>query len=365
METGMSSSHSKMTSQARRWWLLLPVVLILSIAGAALWMLHARHTPPAPIVPSQSYSEALEIAHDGKPGAARVLYQQLGRSDLSDIRRAGLLAELANYPSPQALKLAKADLTSDTQVTRQAAVDAVVGLAPRERRAQLLGPLLDSSESSIRFLAVRGLLDLSPDELGLFFEPLRDAVREYQADLASQPPTGQSLLQLAALYHHDAEWQRALDSAREAQRLEPRNLEAILAQLVPLERLGQGDTAQRLLGELLERHPESSLLQHTLGQWLLGHEQQEYALLALARAVELEPDNAPYRYDLAVALHDLGQQEPAQRQLQDLLQRWPAYRRGRVLLINYWKESGQLQNVQVLLAELEQQNPDDPALQAP
>jgi hypothetical protein len=34
------------------------------------------------------------------------------------------------------------------------------------------------------------------------------------------------------------------------------------------------------------------------------------------------------------------------------------------LLIQYWKESGQLQNVQVLLAELEQQNPDDPVVQA-
>jgi len=34
-----------------------------------------------------------------------------------------------------------------------------------------------------------------------------------------------------------------------------------------------------------------------------------------------------------------------------------------VLLISYWKENGQLQKVQVLQAELEQQNPDDPELQ--
>jgi hypothetical protein len=46
-----------------------------------------------------------------------------------------------------------------------------------------------------------------------------------------------------------------------------------------------------------------------------------------------------------------------------VLSQQPANRRARVLLIQYWKESGQLQNVQVLLAELEQQNPDDPALQ--
>ncbi|MNF13946.1 hypothetical protein D3C80_2159630 [compost metagenome] len=55
--------------------------------------------------------------------------------------------------------------------------------------------------------------------------------------------------------------------------------------------------------------------------------------------------------------------EAAQKQLQEIVQRYPADRKARVLLINYWKETGQLQNVQVLLAQLEQLNPDDPALQ--
>ena len=79
--------------------------------------------------------------------------------------------------------------------------------------------------------------------------------------------------------------------------------------------------------------------------------------------MELEPDNSDYRYKLAVALHDLEQLEAAQRQLEELLQRQPANRKARILLIRYWKETGQLQNVQVLLAQLEQMNPDDPALQ--
>jgi thioredoxin-like negative regulator of GroEL len=62
-------------------------------------------------------------------------------------------------------------------------------------------------------------------------------------------------------------------------------------------------------------------------------------------------------------LHDLDQREAAQKQLEEIVQRHPANRDARVLLIRYWQESGQLQKVQVLLAELEQQNPDDPALQ--
>ncbi|MNZ99793.1 Beta-barrel assembly-enhancing protease [compost metagenome] len=97
--------------------------------------------------------------------------------------------------------------------------------------------------------------------------------------------------------------------------------------------------------------------------WLLHHGQNEFALLGLSRAVELEPNNKQYRYDLATTLHEEQELEAAQKQLQEIVQRHPADRKARVLLINYWKESGQLQNVQVLLAQLEQMNPDDPALQ--
>jgi thioredoxin-like negative regulator of GroEL len=79
--------------------------------------------------------------------------------------------------------------------------------------------------------------------------------------------------------------------------------------------------------------------------------------------VELEPNNQDYRYDLATTLHAQQELEAAQRQLEEIIQRNPANRKARVLLVNYWKETGQLQNVQVLLAQLEQQNPDDPALQ--
>jgi cytochrome c-type biogenesis protein CcmH/NrfG len=45
--------------------------------------------------------------------------------------------------------------------------------------------------------------------------------------------------------------------------------------------------------------------------WLLHHAEAPYALLGLSKAVELEPDNKDYRYDLATTLH--AQLEAAQR----------------------------------------------------
>ncbi|GGJ11031.1 hypothetical protein GCM10009085_01300 [Pseudomonas avellanae] len=119
-----------------------------------------------PVKLSHTYAQALEQAHDGKPGAARVLYQQLARTDLSDEQRITLLAELSDYPSPQALKLLDAGLGNASDQVRKAAIDASVKLVSNSQRSLLLGPLLDDPEQSVRFHATRALLGLSPDELG-------------------------------------------------------------------------------------------------------------------------------------------------------------------------------------------------------
>ncbi len=86
------------------------------------------------------------------------------------------------------------------------------------------------------------------------------------------------------------------------------------------------------------------------------------ATRAFAEAVRLEPSNKVYDYSYAVALHDSGQLEAACHRLEALLERDPANREARLALISYWREAGQIQKVQALLAELEQQNPDDPEL---
>jgi tetratricopeptide (TPR) repeat protein len=361
-KTPTPGSLSALTRRPQ-WRIALAVALLLGVLIGG-WLIHrAWNAAPTVAPPSHNYAEALELAHNGKPGAARVLYQQLGRTDLSDIRRAGLLTELANYPSPQALKLLKAELRQPQALSQQAAIDAISAMVPAAQLSLLFGPLLEDPDQTVRFSAAKALLGLTPDDVGLYFGPLQVVAEELETALAAQPPNGESQIQLARLYMITGARQKAVDALTLALTLEPDNLQAGLAQVDLLDQQGQADRSRQQLAQLLQKHPHASLLQHALGQWLLRHGQHEYALLALAKAVELEPENTDYRYDLAVALHDLEQLEPAQRQLEDILQRQPANRRARVLLIHYWKESGQLQKVQVLLAELEQQNPDDPVLQ--
>ncbi|WP_277961777.1 tetratricopeptide repeat protein [Pseudomonas sp. RIT-To-2] len=342
--------------------LLLSALLIVAL-GVAWHLLRPAPTPASPEL-RHSYSKALDQAHNGKPGAARVLYQQLARTDLSPVRRISLLAELPNYPSPQALKLIKADLKEDQNLlVRHGAIDAVSHLVPDAQRSLLLGPLLDDDDEDIRFHVARALLGLSPDDLGLYFARLNAVLDDYVQALISAPDDADGQLELAKIYLYNDDYTQALATLAHAHELVPGDLETVAVQVRVLEKQGQNDASRQLLAEQLIAHPDSALLQHELGQWLIRHGQGEYALLALARASELEPDNSDYRYNLAVTLHQMDQVEAAQRQLDEILRRQPANRKARVLLIEYWKQTGQLQNVQVLLAELEQQNPDDPALQ--
>jgi cytochrome c-type biogenesis protein CcmH/NrfG len=325
------------------------VALALAVFMALAWHLgKPLPTPPSATV-QYSYGLALENAHDGKPGAARLLYQQLARTDLAPEQQVGLLAELPNYPSTHALKLA---------------IDCLLTLVPAAQRSLLLGPLLNDNDQAIRWHATRALLDLSPDQLGLYYAELEKALDAYARVLQGQPDAPDALLQLARLYLRDQDYAQADAALKRLHELQPENPALIPLRMQVLEGQHLPDQAREVLAEPLRRDPQSALLQTELGHWLLRHGAPEYALLALARAVELAPDNPDYRYDLAVALHGLDQLQAAQHQLDELLRRDPANRRARVLLVQYWKESGQLQNVQVLLAELEQQNPDDPVVQA-
>ncbi|WP_339532458.1 tetratricopeptide repeat protein [Pseudomonas mucidolens] len=348
-------------SKSRRYAIVGLCTLLFTVLLSWYFTRTSQEVVPQAI--AHGYSKALKQARHGEPGAARVLYQQLARPDLSPPRRVALHAELPNYPSPQALKLADKDLINNAPLVRQAAIRSIVGLVPSGQRTLLLGPLLEDPEQSVRFAAANALLGLSPDTLGLYFGPLQRVLDEFEKQLKSQPETSEGWIQLARVYIHNARLAEAQSALQQALRLEPDNLPAVVAQIELLDKQGKVDDSRQLLANQLRAHPDSAYLQHALGMWLLHHGEREYALLGLSKAVELDPDNQDLRYDLATTLYAQQEVEAAQRQLEEIVQRHPQNRKARVLLIHYWKESGQLQNVQVLLAQLEQQNPDDPALQ--
>lgn len=249
-------------SKSRRYSIIGLCALLLIVL--VTWFFSRSSPVAVPPAIAHGYSKALKQARNGEPGAARVLYQQLGRPDLSPERRAALHAELPNYPSPQALKLADKDLADESPLVREAAIHSIVGLVPSGQRTLLLGPVLDDPEQDVRFAAANALLGLSPDTLGLYFGPLQQVLDEFVKKLKGQPETAEGWIQLARLYIHSAVLPEAQNALEQAMRMQPDNLQAVVAQIELLDKQGKTDESRQLLARQLAAHPESAYLQHAL-----------------------------------------------------------------------------------------------------
>lgn len=313
-------------------------------------------------VDAPRYDESLWLIRNGRPGASRALYQQLASRDLPAIRRATLLAELPTYPSERALNAAARDLNHPAPQVREAAARAVGALVPPEQRRNLLAPLLNDPVRAVRIAAAHELLGMRATGLGNYEKSWSKAIAEYEAALLSRQDRAEANLNLALLYQANGRADAVETRLRTALQRDPDYMPALVALVQWLDGNFRWEEGRALLEQALGAHPQSALLQHANGVLLVRKGDLPAALKSFAEAVRLDPQSIPYDYAYAVALHDSGQLEAACHRLEELLERDAANREARLALINYWREAGQIQRVQALLAELEQQNPDDPAL---
>jgi len=308
------------------------------------------------------YDESLWLIRNGQPGAAQALYEQLQRSNLPAIRRATLLAELALYPSEQALKLASKDLNNPAPQVRESAVRAVSAFLPPAERPPLLTPLLVDTVKAVRIAAARDLLGAARDGLGNARGNWDVAIGEYEAVQKSLAERAEANLNLAMLYQASGRSAEVEGLLRTALKRDPDFYPALVTLVQRLEAAGRGQEAQALLDQGLKDHPEAALLQHSLGLTLIRAGKTAQAMPALLKAARLEPQNAQYGYVLAVALHDSGKVDEACLELERLLKEQQANRNARLSLIQYYLENGQEPKAQVLLQGWKKMNMGDPAL---
>ncbi|MEG0861253.1 MAG: cytochrome c3 family protein [Pseudomonas sp.] len=310
-----------------------------------------------------TYASSLDLLRSGKPGAAQTLLEQLQSIELPAIRRATLLAELANYPSEKAFKAAARDLKHRDAQVRLSALEAVAALLPVEQRQGLLAPLLRDPALAVRIAAAYALLPVGATGLGADTPAFERAIGEYEKVQLSLLERAEANLNLALLYQangRDADVEAYLRSAikRDADFIPAR-----VALVQWLDNHGRSSEARAELDQALALHPEAALLHQANGFALIRQGQREAALKALHKAVQLEPDNTAYGYVLAVALHDQGQPAKAREQLWRSLQQQPYNRDVRLALIHYLQENQEPAKADELLQALRQINPHDPLLQ--
>ncbi|MCH4876697.1 tetratricopeptide repeat protein [Pseudomonas sp. TMW22090] len=316
----------------------------------------------APAAQAPRYDESLWLIRNGQPGAAQALYEQLQRSNLPAIQRATLLAELALYPSEQALKLASKDLNNPAAQVRESAVRAISAFLPPAERPPLLTPLLVDPVKAVRIAAARELLGAARDGLGNTRGNWDVAIGEYETVQKSLAERAEANLNLAMLYQASGRSAEVEGLLRTALKRDPDFYPALVTLVQWLEAAGRGQEAQALLDQGLKDHPEAALLQHSQGLALIRAGKTAQAMPALLRAARLEPQNAQYGYVLAVALHDSGKVDEACLELERLLKEQPANRNARLSLIQYYLENGQEPKAQVLLQGWKKMNMGDPAL---
>lgn len=309
------------------------------------------------------YALALDQARKGSAGAARALQAQLARNDLPSIRRAALLAELGNYPSAQALTLISTALQSPDGDVREAAVRALSAMAAPQQIGQLLTPLLRDPLRAVRLAAIWELAQQPPEARQnlspAFWQQLLGEYEQVQLQLLER---GEGNMNLAGLYQISGRSNEVEAALRRALRSDPDFLPALVSLSQLLEQRNPQEAAQ-LLEQALQRDPQDALLHHSQGLSLVRQGDYQAALLAFAKADALEPQNPQYGYVLAIALHDSGSPDKAIAQLQAMLKRQPQNRNARMALINYAKETQNVELIQQVVGDLWEINPDDPLLQ--
>jgi len=306
------------------------------------------------------YEESMALIRGGQPGAAQALYEQLARNNLPAIRRATLLAELPNYPSEQALKLATKDLSNPAPQVRESAVRAVSAFLPPTERVALYAPLLKDPVLAVRIIAARDLLSAaSAGGLGPAWDK---AIAEYENVQLSLLERAEANLNLAMLYQASGRGNKVEPQLRTALLRDPDFFPALVTLAQWLEANGRSDEARALVADNLKQHPDAALLQHTQGLMLVRAGDTPKAMPYLREAARLEPANAQYGFVLAVALHDGGKVDQACEQLESLLKVQPYNRNARLSLIQYYLENGQEPKAQVVMQSWKKLNPGDPAL---
>jgi protein O-mannosyl-transferase len=165
---------------------------------------------------------------------------------------------------------------------------------------------------------------------------LGKAIEQYQMALRIDPESGSSQYGLAVALFQQRRLPEALREFQRSFELSPHRPEVRCGLASALAELGRRDEACTVLDECLRMFPDCAVAHTNLGQLqALGTttEGREQALRHLSRAVELEPRNVAYRYNLADFLAARGQFADAIAHYQRVLELDPSHEAARAGLL--------------------------------
>ena len=286
-------------------------------------------------------ARAFYRADQGDNRALPSLAQLAADTSAAPIWRATAMEALGQIGGREALQSATMLLYSDDAIIRTSTVRALQFL-PLNQRYQLLQALIDDDITSVRMEVAMSLagvpLDQIPAEQARVLEALFGEYVEIQTLNADMPGVQ---LQLGVFYTTRGDLSSAEAAYREAIRINPQLIPALLNLADLLRQQGREDEARTILLRALDIAPDHGAALHALGLLETRSGEAEKALTYLGRAADLERVGTRHRFVYAIALHDLGKPEQAIDQLLALLRATPHNEDVLLALANYSAELGE------------------------
>ncbi|PIR31708.1 MAG: hypothetical protein COV36_07460 [Alphaproteobacteria bacterium CG11_big_fil_rev_8_21_14_0_20_44_7] len=256
-----------------------------------------------------------KIKDSGGYGASQGMVSKLQLSP----KTLGLLRGLpAGISDPQIPKTQK--IAINRGLFEESYIDAAESVDGEDSEAIDAGESKASFEIQVKNQKVTAAeIDQLQDSLkALSMGQYESAVAMYKAVLAKDKKNKDALLGLATAYHKSGQRTQARAAYENLLRYYPKyeaglnNLLALAAEEAPLEALAELDELQRRSPNLAVIYAQKAYIYADLSDY-------EKAIENFARALEVEPDNADYQYNLAIILDQNGHREDAARIYQNLI----------------------------------------------
>jgi predicted CXXCH cytochrome family protein len=310
----------------------------------------------------QTYGPAFHASWTGRPDAAMSLAAVAADSRNPGFARAGALAELNAYLSPEAAKIARAALKDPEPMVRIGALDMLEGV-PAQELGPLVAPALSDPVRGVRLRAVFLLAGLpSSQQPAQHRDAFEKATREFIAAqrLNSDRPEGRTML--GSFFERQGRLAEAETEYLAALRLSRHYVPAAVNLGDLYGRQRQDAKGEAILRQAIEASPREAALHHALGLALVRARRAEEALDELRIASELQPEQARYGYVYGVALHSAGRRGDAIDALARNVERHAADRDTLLALVNYTREAGDLESALKYAQQLAGAFPRDPAI---
>ncbi|GGJ43462.1 tetratricopeptide repeat protein [Neoroseomonas lacus] len=308
----------------------------------------------------QTPHPALTIAagRRGDPGAVSALAALAQNPAEPAILRATALSLLPAPASNEAAQAIVLSLRDPDPLVRATALRALTGVDPRNRQHAL--PLLADPTRLVRIEAARILAPIPPQAIPQGSHS--DFARAWDELLASERVAAErpeSHVNLAGLFAARGDAAAAEAAYRDALRLDPAFLPALVNMADFENRRRRFNEAEALLNRAIAAYPNSAEAHHALGLTRVRAGRASESLGPLGRAAALAPDRPRYAYVYAIALNDLGRGPEAMEALRAALRRHPGQRDLLVALASLERDRGNIAEAERLAAQAVQSNPQD------